>query len=328
MKLFLSRHLIKALTALVTLSTLSTAHAQDTYPSKPVRVVVPFPAGGATDILTRGITEKLAVRLNQPVIVENKPGGGANIGAAFVAKAPADGYTLLMGSVGSHSIAQTYYKNPGYDIRKDLVPVSAAGTLGNAIFVAPDFPANNVAELVKLAKAKPGELTCGSSGTGGLIHLTCEMFKSKADINVLHVPYKGTSLLIPDLLSGRVSITLDTIPPYLQLLKTGKVKVLAVTTKERSPLLPEVPTIAESGYPGFDSLAVYGFFAPAGTSPAIINKLNKEINLVLLDTELKSKLFELGIEIKGSTPEDLQLVVNDQVQRWGDVIRNANIKPE
>lgn len=327
--MFTFRNLASSLIALAAISTsIHPAQAQDAYPSKSIRVVVPFPAGGATDILTRGITEKLAMRLNQPVIVENKPGGGANIGAAFVAKSPADGYTMLMGSVGSHSIAQTYHKNPGYDFRKDLAPVSAAGTLGNAIFVAPDFPANNVADLVKLAKAKPGELTCGSSGTGGLIHLTCEMFKSQAGINVLHVPYKGTSLLIPDLLSGRVSITLDTIPPYLQLLKNGKVKVLAVTTKDRSPLLPDVPTIAESGYPGFDSLAVYGFFVPAGTPKPIINKLNKEINAVLLDPELKSKLFELGIEIKGSTPEALQAVVDEQIKKWGNVIRQANIKPE
>lgn len=323
-------NLFKLTLAAVALSSTLAAptFAQDAYPSKPIKVVVPFPAGGATDILTRAITEKLAQRIGQSVIIENRPGAGANIGAATVAKAAPDGYTLLMGSIGSHSISVTYHKDPGYNLKKDLVPISAAGTLSNIVVVGNDVPANNLAELVAYAKANPGKLTCGSSGTGGLIHLTCEMFKSYAGIDVLHVPYKGTSFLMPDLISGRVTMSLDTLPPYLTMLKDKKVRALAITTSTRSPLVPDVPTIAESGYPGFESVASYGFFAPTGTPKPIIEKLNKEINIVLLDPQLKDKLLALGIEIKGSTPEELQVFVDGEINKWARVIQTSNIKPE
>jgi tripartite-type tricarboxylate transporter receptor subunit TctC len=306
----------------------TTASAQDTYPNKPIKVVVPFPAGGATDILTRAITEKLAQRIGQPVIIENRPGAGANIGAATVAKAAPDGYTLLMGSIGSHSISVTYHKDPGYNFQKDLMPISAAGTLSNIVVIGNEVPAKNLAELVAYAKANPGKLTCGSSGTGGLIHLTCEMFKSTAGIDVLHVPYKGTSFLMPDLISGRVTMALDTFPPYMSMLKDKKVRALAITTPKRSPLIPDVPTVAESGYPGFESVASYGFFAPAGTPKPIIDKLNKDINAVLLDPQLKENLLAQGIDLEGSTPEALQAFVKGEIDKWARVIKTSNIKPE
>jgi tripartite-type tricarboxylate transporter receptor subunit TctC len=304
------------------------ALAQDTYPSKPIKVVVPFPAGGATDILTRAITEKLAQRIGQSVIIENRPGAGANIGAAAVAKAAPDGYTLLMGSIGSHSISVSYHKDSGYDFKKDLLPISAAGTLSNIVVVGNDVPAKNLAELVAYAKANPGKLTCGSSGTGGLIHMTCEMFKSTAGINVLHVPYKGTTMMMPDLISGRVTMSLDTLPPWLPMLKEKKVRALAITTAKRSPLVPDLPTIAESGYPGFESVASYGFFAPAGTPKPIIEKLNKEINVVLLDPQLKDKMLALGIEIQGGTSEALQAFVDVEIDKWARVIKTSDIKRE
>lgn len=314
--------------AALSMTAVAPTQAQDAYPSKPIKVVVPFPAGGATDILTRAITEKLSQRIGQPVIIDNKPGAGANIGAATVAKAAPDGYTLLMGSIGSHSISVTYHKDPGYSLQKDLMPISMAGTLSNIVVVGNDVPAKNLTELVAYAKANPGKLTCGSSGTGGLIHLTCEMFKSAAGIDVLHIPYKGTSFLLPDLISGRVTMSLDTLPPYLPMLKDKKVRALAITTAQRSALAPELPTIAESGYPGFESVASYGFFAPAGTPKAFIDKMNKEINVVLLDPELKEKLVALGIEIGGSTPEAMQTIVNNEVDKWARVIKTSNIKPE
>ena len=317
------------LAALALSSTLATpASAQDAYPNKPIKVVVPFPAGGATDILTRAITEKLAQRIGQPVIIENRPGAGANIGAATVAKAAPDGYTLLMGSIGSHSISVTYHKDPGYNFQKDLMPITAAGTLSNIVVVGNEVPAKNLAELVAYAKANPGKLTCGSSGTGGLIHLTCEMFKSTAGIDVLHVPYKGTSFIMPDLISGRVTMALDTLPPYLSMLKDKKVRALAITTSKRSPLIPDVPTVAESGYPGFESVASYGFFAPTGTPKPIIDKLNKEINAVLLDPQLKANLLTQGIDLEGSTPEALQAFVKGEIDKWARVIKTSNIKPE
>ncbi len=309
-------------------ATFNPAQAQDAYPNKPIKVVVPFPAGGATDILTRAITEKLAVRLGQSVIIENKPGAGANIGAATVAKAAPDGYTILMGSIGSHSISVTYHKDPGYNFKKDLMPISSAGSLSNIVVVGNDVPAKNLKELVAYAKANPGKLTCGSSGTGGLIHLTCEMFKISAGIDVLHVPYKGTSLLMPDLISGRVTMALDTLPPYIPMLKEGKVRALAITTAQRSSLVPDLPTVAESGYPGFESVAVYGFFAPAGTPAAIIKKLNTDINAVLLDPELKDKLLKVGIEVAGSTPEALAAFVDKEIAKWAGVIKAGNIKSE
>jgi tripartite-type tricarboxylate transporter receptor subunit TctC len=302
--------------------------AQDAYPNTPITVVVPFPAGGATDILTRAITEKLALRIGQSVIIENRPGAGANIGAATVAKAPPDGYTILMGSIGSHSISVTYHKDPGYNFKKDLMPISSAGSLSNIVVIGNDVPAKNLQELVAYAKANPGKLTCGSSGTGGLIHLTCEMFKIAAGIDVLHVPYKGTSLLMPDLISGRVTMALDTLPPYIPMLKEGKVRALAITTATRSSLVPDLPTIAESGYPGFESVAVYGFFAPTGTPTAIIKKLNADINAVLLDPELKDKLLKVGIEVAGSTPAALAAFVDKEIAKWAAVIKAGNIKSE
>ena len=317
-----------ALTTFSLLGLTESALAQDAYPNRAIKVVVPFPAGGATDILTRGITEKLSQKLNQPVVVENKPGAGANIGAATVAKAPPDGYTLLMGSIGSHSIAVTYYKDPGYNFQKDLVAISAAGTLPNIVVTGMEVPANNLKELVALAKAEPGKLTCGSSGTGGLIHLTCEMFKAAAGVDILHIPYKGTSLLLPDLISGRVTMALDTLPPYISLLREKKVKALAITTAKRSELFPDLPTVAESGYPGFESVASYGFFAPTGTPPAIIAQLNREINLVLQDPELKDKLLKQGIELGGSTPDALQAFANGEIAKWAKVIKDSKIQPE
>jgi tripartite-type tricarboxylate transporter receptor subunit TctC len=322
--------LVKAflLTALAAVFVGAPVHSEEAYPTKPLKIVVPFPAGGATDILTRAILEKLSPRLGQPMVIENRPGGGANIGAAAVAHAAPDGYTLLMGSMGSHSAAVSYYKKLSYNIRTDLAPISRTATMGNAVLVSADSPFNSLAQLIAAVRAKPGEFTCGSSGTGGQIHLTCEMFKATAQLNILHIPYKGTTMLIPDLLTGRVNMTLDNIPPYMPLLKSGKVKALAVTMLERSPLLPEVPTIAESGFAGFDSVASYAIFAPSGTSNAIIQRLNAEVNAVLLDPALRAKLREQGIEIQGSTPQDVSDYLEREIAKWSRVIKEANVAQE
>jgi tripartite-type tricarboxylate transporter receptor subunit TctC len=203
-----------------------------------------------------------------------------------------------------------------------------AGTLSNIVVVGNELPVKNLAELVALAKKEPGKLTCGSSGTGGLIHLTCEMFKVAAGIDVLHIPYKGTSLLMPDLISGRVTMALDTLPPYLPMLKDGKVRALAITTAKRSALMPDLPTIAESGYPGFESVASYGFFAPTGTPPAMIERLNRDINAVLIDPELKAKLLQQAIELEGSTPQALTAFVDGEIAKWANVIKVSNIQRE
>ena len=298
------------------------------YPAKPIRMIVPFPPGGATDILARSVAERLSARLAQTVIIDNKPGAGANIGAEAAAKSAPDGYTILMGSVASHSIALSYYRKLGYDIRRDFAPISMAGYITNVLVVTPGLPVNSVKELIALAKAKPGQLNFASSGTGGLIHLTGEMFKQMAGIDIEHVPYKGTALFLPDLMKGDIAMSLDTLPPHHPHIKAGKVRALAVTTKQRSPVLPDLPTMAEAGLPGFESVAIYALFAPVGTPKDIIALLNREANVVLQQADLRERLAGQGIEIAGSTPEAVQAVVLEEVAKWEKVIKQGNIQPE
>jgi tripartite-type tricarboxylate transporter receptor subunit TctC len=322
------------LAALFVVTALQLAHAQAPartaggYPARPIHVIVPFPAGGATDILTRVVADKLGARLGQTIIVDNKPGAGANIGAEAAAKAPPDGYTLLMGSVASHSIAISYYRNLGYDFRRDLVPISMVGYVPNVLVVTPGLPVRSVPELIAYAKAHPGELNFASSGTGALIHLTGEMFKQMAAIDIVHVPYKGTALFLPDLIDGRVSMSLDSMPPHLPHIKSGKLRALAVTSAQRSPVLPDLPTVSEAALPGFESVAPYALFAPAGTPADIIALMNREVNAVLLLPETRVKLAEQGIETSGSTPEALASIVNGEIAKWAKVIKDGNIKPE
>jgi tripartite-type tricarboxylate transporter receptor subunit TctC len=298
------------------------------YPAKPIHVIVPFPAGGATDILTRVVVEKLGVRMGQTFIVDNKPGAGANIGAEAAAKALPDGYTLLMGSVASHAIAVTYYRTLGYDFRRDLLPISMVGHVPSVLVITTGLPVKTVPELIAYAKANPGKLNFASSGTGALIHLTGEMFKQMSGIDIVHVPYKGTALFLPDLIDGRVSMSLDSMPPHLPHIKSGKLRALAVTSAKRSPVLPDLPTVAEAALPGFESVAPYALFAPAGTPPDIIALLNREVNAVLLLPEVRDKLAEQGIEISGGTPEALAATVKSEIAKWAKVIKDGNIKPE
>ncbi len=298
------------------------------YPAKPIHMIVPFPAGGATDILARAVADKLGPRLGQTIVIDNKPGAGANIGAEAAAKSAPDGYTLLMGSVASHSIALSYYRNLGYDIRRDLAPISMVGYVTNVLVVTPSLPVHSVKEVIAYAKANPGKLNFASSGNGGLIHLTGEMFKHQAGIDIVHVPYKGTSFFLPDIMDGRISMALDTLPPYMTQIKAGKVRPIAVTTAQRSPAMPELPTVAESGLPGFEAVAIYGLFAPTGTAKDIIELLNRETVAVMKLPDLKEKLAAQGIEAASSTPEALGNVVKNEVAKWAKVIKDANIKPE
>jgi tripartite-type tricarboxylate transporter receptor subunit TctC len=323
-----------ALASLFTVTAAQLAHAQapartaSGYPARPIHVIVPFPAGGATDILTRVVVDKLGARLGQTIIVDNKPGAGANIGAEAAAKAPPDGYTLLMGSVASHAIAVSYYRHLGYDFRRDLAPISMVGYVPNVLVVTPGLPVRSVPELIAYAKAHPGELNFASSGTGALIHLTGEMFKQMAAIDIVHVPYKGTALFLPDLIDGRVSMALDSMPPHLPHIKSGKLRALAVTSAQRSPVLPDLPTVAEAALPGFESVAPYALFAPAGTPADIIALINREVNAVLLLPDVRDKLAEQGIEASGSTSEALASIVKNEIGKWAKVIKDGNIKPE
>ena len=266
--------------------------------------------------------------MGQVIIVDNKPGAGANIGAEVAAKSASDGYTLLMGSVASHAISATYYSKLGYDFRRDLAPISMVGYVPSVLVITTSLPVKTVPELIAYAKANPGKLNFASSGTGALIHLTGEMFKQMAGIDIVHVPYKGTALFLPDLIDGRVSMSLDSMPPHLPHIKSGKLRALAVTSAKRSPVLPDLPTIAEAALPGFESIAPYALFAPAGTPAEIVAFLNREVNIVLLQADVRDKLAEQGIEVSGSTPDALAATVRSEIAKWAKVIKDGSIKPE
>jgi tripartite-type tricarboxylate transporter receptor subunit TctC len=320
----------RTLGAWIVLVLSATAYAQPNaqYPARPVKIIVPFPAGGATDILTRVVGQKLSERIGQQMPIDNRPGAGANIGAEAAAKSPPDGYTLLMGSIASHSIALSYYKTLGYDVRKDFAPIAMTGAITNVLVVHPALPVRNVRELIALARAHPGQLNFASSGTGGLIHLTGELFKQMAKIDIVHVPYKGTALFLPDLLNGQIAMSLDTLPPHLPFIKTGKLRALAVTTVKRSPVLPDLPTVAEAALPGFESVAIYALLAPAGTSKDIVTSLNRETNVVLQMGDVKDKLSAQGIEPLGGTPEAVSAIIRNEVAKWARVIKEGGITPE
>jgi tripartite-type tricarboxylate transporter receptor subunit TctC len=298
------------------------------YPARPVRVIVPFPPGGGVDVVARTIGEKLGARLRQTVVVDNRPGAGATLGTSLAAKSTPGGYTLLVAPVIGLAIAHGYYRKLDYDLRRDFAPVSKIGFGTVVMVVPPGLGVSSVKEVIALAKAKPGQLTYASSGIGGLIHVTGELFKQTASVNILHVPYKGTTQLLPDLLDGRVSMAIDSLPAHLPHIQGGRLRALGVARKTRSPQLPDVPTMSEAGVPGFESYTDYALYAPAGTSKAIVALLNREINAVLQLPDVRARLAGLGIEIAGSTPDALAKEVADEFARWTKVMRAANIREE
>jgi tripartite-type tricarboxylate transporter receptor subunit TctC len=303
-----------------------TASAQ--YPVKPIRMIVPFPPGGGVDIVARALAEKMSARLGQSIVIDNKPGGGTTIGTEAAAKSAPDGYTLLVGPIGGQAIVFATYNKLGFDIRRDFAAVSRIG-YGTIVLVVPQsLPVNSVKELVALGKSKPGKLTFGSSGTGALIHLTGEMFKQAAAVDITHVPYKGSSQILPDLLDGRVDMALDSLPAYLQHIKSGKLRALAVASSQRSSVVPDLPTMAEAGVSGVVSATDYAIFAPAGTAKEVIALLNRETNAALQVADLRAKLIAQGIEISGSTPEALQTELADEITKWSRVVREAKLKNE
>jgi tripartite-type tricarboxylate transporter receptor subunit TctC len=298
------------------------------YPTKPVRFIVPFPAGGGVDVVGRTVGEKLSARLGQPVVIENRPGAGATLGTALAAKGAPDGYTLLVGPVIGLAIPQAYYSKLPYHLARDFAPISKIGFGTVVMVVPPSLGASSVKDVIALAKAKPGQLTFASSGTGALIHLTGELFKQQTGVNIVHVPYKGTAQLLPDLIDGRVSMAIDSLPAHLPHIKAGRLRALGVARKTRSPQLPDVPTMTEAGLPGFESYTDYALYAPAGTPKAIVARLSKETNAVLLLPDLRARLAEIGVDVNGSTPEALQAEVNAEIAKWAKVIKDANIKQE
>ena len=298
------------------------------YPAKPVKLLVAYPAGGSADLMTRVLAQKLGERIGQQVVVDNRPGAAGNIGVEVVARSPADGYTLLLGALGSHAVAMSYYAKINFDLRSDFAPVSMAGTTTNIVVVHPALPVKTVRDLIALARARPGELNFASSGTGGLIHLTGEMFKQQAKVELVHVPYKGTALFMPDLLKGQIAMAFDTIAPHLPFIRAGKTRAVAVTALRRTPLLPEVPTVAESGLPGFDSVASYAVFVPAATPKDIVAWLNRETVAALEAADLRERLSAAGIDPVGSSSEELDRITRAEIAKWARVIKAAGITPE
>lgn len=295
-----------------------------TYPTKTIRLVVPFPPAGATDVLGRAIAQKLSEGLGQPVVVENRPGAGSTIGSDIVAKAAPDGYTLLLAS-GSLAIASNLYPKLGFDTLKSFTPISLVGHVPHMLVVSPSLPANSVKELVTLAKAKPGQISAASQGNGTLSHLELEMFKLSTGADMLHVPYKGSNNVMPDLLAGNVSVFFDSVPSSMPLVKSGKLKALGVVAAKRLPMSPDIPTLAEAGLPGFEMKNWFALLAPAGTPAEIVELLNTQVQKAVAAPDLAARLADQGVILEASTPKQLASLMQADVAKWGKIIRSANV---
>lgn len=291
------------------------------YPDQPVRLVVPFPPGGPTDIVARPLAQKLSESLGQQVIIDNRGGAGGNIGAGAVAKSTADGHTLLMGTVGTHAINATLYKNLTFDPVKDFAPVSLVAQAPVVLVVHPSVPAKTLKEFVALAKSNPGQITFGSAGSGSPGHLTGELFKDMAVVDLVHVAYKGSAPAIIDLLGGQIQAMFDPIQATLSHVKAGKLRILGVSSPKRSSALPDVPTIAEAGVPGFETTAWWAVFAPARTPKDIVTKLNTEIVKIMRSPDVKKRLHALDIEPIGSTPDQLAAHVKTETGKWARAVK-------
>jgi len=301
----------------------SAANAQ--YPAKPLRFILPFPPGGGTDALARSMGNRLAEALGQQVIIDNRPGAGANIGAELAAKSPPDGHTLFM-VTPTHAINVTLYRNLGYDLLKDFVPVSNLATTAMVVVVHPSIPARSVKELIAVAKARPGQLAHSSSGTGSITQLAGELFKNQTGTKMLHIPYKGGGPSVIALVSGEASVGFATTPSCITQVKAGRLRGLAITTAKRSPFLPDLPTVAQAGVPGYDAETWYGMLVPAGTSKEIIARLHADSVKALQFADVKSRLDGAGLVPVGSSPEELGAYMRSEVAKWGKVVKGLDLR--
>jgi tripartite-type tricarboxylate transporter receptor subunit TctC len=313
-----------ASTLLVCLPLAAAAQASD-FPNKAIRLVVPFPPGGATDAAARLVAVKMSEHWGQPVLVDNRAGAGGNVGSDLVAKAPADGYTLVMGVTGSHAINTSLYSKMPYDPVTDFVAVSQVAVVPNVLVVHPSVPAKNLAELVALAKKEPGKLNYASLGNGTAAHLGMEMLKSEAGVDITHVPYKGSAPAVSDLLAGQVQMMVDGLPSALPHIKAGKLRAIALTSLRRAPSLPDLPTISES-YPGFYADAWSGLFAPKGTPQPVVDKLSAEVQRILKLPDVREKLAALGAEPVGSTQAEFTAHVKREIDKWAKVVKTSGAK--
>ena len=303
------------------------AQSAATYPNKPIHITVTFTTGGAPDILARLIGDKLTGAWGQPVIVENRPGAGGNIGADYVAKAAPDGYNVVVGTVGTHSINGALYQNMPYDMTRDFTPVTLLASTPNMLVVNNSVPAKTLKEFIDLGK-KEGKMTFASSGSGTSIHVSGELFKTMTGIDMQHIPYKGRASAIPDVLGGRVTMMFDNMPSSLPLVREGKLRALGVTSSKRSAAAPDIPTIAEAGLPGFDAVSWFALFAPANTPRPVVDKLQAEVSKILKSPEVSKKLLDLGLEPVGSTPDELASYQKAEIAKWSKVVKDSGAKVE
>lgn len=303
-----------------------TAGAAQTYPDKPIKIIVGFPPGGAVDIIARTIGEPLGDRLGQTVIVENRSGAGGNIGAEHVARATPDGYTLLVSAVSSLAISASLYRNIRYKLLDDLAPVAVVASVPNVLVVHPSVEANSVNELIALAKAQPGKLNFGSAGTGTTVHFAGELFKSMADVEMVHIPYKGAAPAMTDLLGAQVQLMFDFLSAAAPQIKTGKLRALGVTSNTRSPILPDVPTIAEAGVPGYEVLGNFGVFAPAGTPGAVIDRLSREVAAVVKLPEVQERLAAQAATPVLQTPAEFEAGLKAEVAKWAKIVKSTGVQ--
>ena len=313
--------------AIAALTMASIAHAQ-TFPTKPIRLICPFPPGGAVDIASRAIANEMSKTLGQQVVVENKPGAGGNIGGAEAARSAPDGYTIFMTTSGINAINPALYSKMPFDPNKDLVPVSALVSLNNVLVLHPSVMAKSVAEIIAMAKAQPGKMTYASSGSGTSIHMSGEMFKHLTQVDILHIPYKGSSPALTDLLGGQVMMMFDNVPSALPHIKSGKLRALATTGAKRDPTLPDLPTVAEAGVVGYESGVWFGLSIPAGTPREIIAKLNAEAVKGTRSPDFVTRMTALGYNIIGSTPEQMSDMLKKEVSTWGPIVKASGAKAD
>ena len=318
--------LAAAVAALAAGAALPAAVRAAAYPDRPVTLVVPFPAGGSTDLVARVVAERMTRALGQQVVVENKGGAGGNLGSAQVAKADPDGYTILMGTVATHALNPALYARMPYDAVKDFAPVSLLVTVPNVLVVNPELPAKNVQELIALLKSKPGAYSYASSGNGTPLHLSGELFKSMAGVDMVHVPYKGAGPALTDVLGNQVPIMFDNLPSSTGYIRDGRLRGLAVTTAERAASMPDLPTIAESGLPGYETYTWNALFAPAGTPPEVVARLNAAAVEAVGDPAVKEKLAGFGATVVGSTPDQLAAHVRAELAKWAPVVKASGAR--
>lgn len=322
----MKKTMLKAACAALMLSAAFGAAAAE-YPSKTIKWVVPFPPGGAMDVMARTLGEKLAQSMKQPVIIENRAGAGGVIGSGIVAKSDPDGHTMMIVSIG-HAVNPSLYSKVPYDAVKDFQPVSLVGIVPNILVVNPAVKATSVKDLIALAKAEPGKLSYASAGTGTTVHLAAELFASMAGVDIMHVPYKGSSPAVTDLISGQVNMMFDSISSAKPFIESGKLKALAVTTSKRSSLFPNVPTVAEAGLKAYELSGWYAVFVPAKTPKPIVDRLNSELLKALKQPEVRQRFASIGAEVVGSSPDELARYLKSETARWAKVVQDRNIKAD